>query len=78
MSEMSPQPQFQPDETAAETADGCPQTARLRRMIERLTEELANRQAEPRPLPSSVMRAYQALIDKYYAQISQLERSRSA
>lgn len=77
MSEMSPQPQFQPVEP--ESAPGaCPETIRLRGMIQRLTQELADRQAEPRPLPSSVMRAYQALIDKYYAQISELEQSRNA
>ena len=46
---------------------------RLRERIERLQQELKNRQAEPRPLPSSVMRAYHAIIDNYFAELTQLE-----
>jgi len=70
---MSPQPQYQP-----EAELGCPEALRLRSLIERLSLELENRQAEARPLPSSVMRAYQMLIDKYYAQLADLEQSRRA
>ena len=78
MSEMSQQPQF-PDSADELTGTGrCPESTRLRRVIERLSLELAHRKADPRPLPSSVMRAYQALIDKYYAQLADLERSDSA
>ena len=72
MPELSPQPQYLPDD---EPSGGSTDAHGLRSMIQRLSSELANRQADPRPLPSSVMRAYQALIDKYYAQLADLEQS---
>ena len=82
MSEMSPQPHYpplDPDLDAESARSGsCPEAQRLRSMIDRLSQELASRQADPRPLPSSVMRAYQVLIDKYYAQLADLKPSKSA
>jgi len=38
----------------------------LRKNIRRLQAELADRKSQARPLPSSVMRAYQKLIDRYF------------
>ena len=38
-----------------------------------MQSELSAREADTRPLPSSVMRAYQALIDKHFAKLATLE-----
>ena len=46
----------------------------LRDAINALKAELSARQRDPRPLPSSVFRAYQAKLDNYYAELSEYER----
>lgn len=64
----------QPADTSAKAVDPdyCPDTARVRIAISRLERELAARQADSRPLPSSVIRAFEAVIDKQYAEIDRL------
>ena len=68
---MSEMPQQSLPEDESEKAD------ELRAAIGRLTRELADREADSRPLPTSVMRAYQALIDKHFAKLAEIE-ARSA
>lgn len=63
--------EFNSNSTTDYLAD-CPESQRLRACIRRLEAELAERQTEARALPSSVMRAYQALIDKHYASLERL------
>ena len=42
----------------------------LRASIARLQAELAERQAQARPMPSSVMRAYRKLIDRRFGELA--------
>ena len=46
----------------------------LRASIKRLQSELAEREAEARPMPSSVMRAYQTLIDRHLCALAAKEQ----
>jgi len=58
--------------TPAEHSARLDKKAALRANIARLQQELEARSNDVRPMPSSVMRAYQALIDKEYEKLDQL------
>ncbi len=51
----------------------CRTEASVRAAIRRLQTDLAARRDEQRPLPSSVVRAYQAMLDKCYRQLEVME-----
>ncbi len=51
----------------------CRTETSIRAAIQRLQTDLAARRGEQRPLPSSVVRAYQAMLDKCYQQLKALE-----
>ena len=55
----------------------CQDEQQIRATIDRLQRELAAREADERHLPSSVMRAYQALIDKYIVELNQISGNRT-
>jgi len=46
-----------------------PRQQQILEEIERLTRELQSRQAEPRPVPSSVLRAYHTVLTRHYEQL---------
>ncbi|MEM7217878.1 MAG: hypothetical protein AAF515_05895 [Pseudomonadota bacterium] len=46
--------------------------ADIRAAIARISAEFDARRKEPRRMPSSVMRAYQATLDKYHSQLRRL------